>query len=381
VFSGIVKGSFGIQKVAMNPIIVIPEKKGVLNALHYHPVVSIIMPFEPKMHEESRLAHSLEIAVWKIEQELMENYSREASMLVMQKLQAITRKLDYNTYKKSIAIYVSPEFEKVLYLDIDVEEKIRVSDSFDIRDLVYCKKQLRKYLVLQLGEKESHMYLGCPVTLVRIISSIPRSVNTYADETPENFAGFSDICVWKQAMKKFLHDIDNSLGIILSAYQLPLFVTGTEKILGQFKEYSRYKEAVIGYVQGDYENATVRELKEALMPHIADWDKVMQKYLLNQLEAAAGDKKLVTGIHDVCQEAMRGKGRLLVVEKNYRCTARENSNEDTVDQPAESYSGSPYLKDVVDSIIEKVLVKGGDVEFVDKGILAGHRHIALIKYY
>ena len=105
------------------------------------------------------------MAADKVEQELLENYPDEMGFLVMHKLRAIIKNLNFNTHKKSIAIYVSPVFEKVLYLDIAVEEKIIIDESFEIRDLVYSKKQLHKYLVLLLSGKESRMYLGIQIVL------------------------------------------------------------------------------------------------------------------------------------------------------------------------------------------------------------------------
>jgi len=132
----------------MNKAITTPEISEVMEALHYRPAISIILPFEPKMKSKTELIHSLKIATDSVEKDLMENYPDEMSILVMRKLRAIINGLNFNSYKKSIAIYVSPVFEKVLYLDIPVEEKIIVDESFEIRDLVYCKKQLHKYLVL-----------------------------------------------------------------------------------------------------------------------------------------------------------------------------------------------------------------------------------------
>ena len=40
-----------------------------------------------------------------------------------------------------------------------------------------------------------------------------------------------------------------------------------------------------------------------------------------------------------------------------------------------------YIKDAVDDIIEKVIACGGDVEFVDEGILKDFSKIALIEYF
>ena len=188
----------------MNPIVT-QEIKEVMEAVHYRPAVSVIMPFEPKMSLKTELAHSLKTAADKVEQELLQNYPGELGELVMHKLRAIIKDLNFNTHKKSIAIYVSPVFEKVLYLDISVEEKIIVDESFEIRDLVYSKKQLHKYLVLLLSNKVSRIYLGNTATFVRIVSDTPESISAYVNEVPERVANFSDKSDRKEIMMdKFL---------------------------------------------------------------------------------------------------------------------------------------------------------------------------------
>ncbi len=370
-----------IKQVAMIKVLT-PELRELIEAVQYRPAISIIMPFEPKMSLKTEIIHSLKVAGDKVERELQENYPDEMGRLVLHRLRDIFSHLNFNTHKKSIAIYVSPVFEKVLYLDIAVKEKIIVDESFEIRDLVYSKKQLHKYLVLLLSGKESRMYLGNSATLVRIVSNTPESVAAYVNDAPERVANFSDMQDRKEiVVDKFLHHIDNSLDIILNAYQLPLFVLGTEKIMGRFKSLSRHTGAIIDYVPGNYEEAGADQLIEILKPYIMDWKKVKQKDLLNQFEEAAGKKKLAVGMRDVWREAMRLKGRLLVVEKNYMYAAQRGSSEEVIYKVAEPYNRFSYIKDAVDDVIEKVLENGGDVEFVDEGVLKDYQHIALIQYY
>lgn len=365
----------------MNTVIT-PEIREVTEAVHYRPAISIIMPFEPKMSLKTELLHALKIVTDKIELELLENYPGEIAVLMIQKLKAVIKGLNFNTHKKSIAIFVSPVFEKVLYLDITVAEKIIIDESFEIRDLVYSKKQIHKYLVLLLSGKESRIYLGNSESFVRIVSNSAQSVNAYINEVPERVANFSDFSKRKETiMNKFLQHIDNSLNIILNAYNLPLFVLGTERILGHFKNTTKHNGAVIEYIQGNYEEATIPELREILEPHITDWKKVIQKNLLNKLEEAAGKKKLAIGMRDVWHEAMSRKGRLLVIEKNYMYAAQHGSSDEIIYKAIEPYNKYSYIKDAVDDVIEKVLENGGDVEFVDEGILKDYHHIALVQYF
>jgi Bacterial archaeo-eukaryotic release factor family 3 len=358
-----------------------PELRELIEAVHYRPAVSIIMPFEPKMSLKTEITQALKFAADKVELELKENYPDEMSTLVMQKLKAIYKNLNFNTHKKSIAIFVSPVFEKVLYLDIAVEEKIIVDESLEIRDLVYSKKQLHKYLVLLLSSNESRIYLGNSENFVRIVSNTSKSV-AMENDAPERVANFSDVTDHKEIlMNKFLQHIDNGLDIILNAYHLPLFVLGVDRILGHFKKLTKHTSAVIEYVHGNYEEATTDELKKILQPHITDWQKVKQKDLLNQLEEAAGKNKLAVGMREVWREAMNQKGRLLVVEKNYMYAAQHGGSEEVIYKTIEPYNKFSYIKDAVDDVMEKVLENGGDVEFVDEGVLKDYKHIALVQYY
>jgi Bacterial archaeo-eukaryotic release factor family 3 len=359
-----------------------PELKEVLAAVHYRPAVSIIFPFEPKMGLKTELAYKLKIAADKVEKELKEYYPGEMAQLVINKLNAVIKNLNFNTHKKSIAIYISPVFEKVLYLDIAVEEKIIVDESFEIRDLVYSKKQMHKYLVLVVSGKESRIFLGNSKDFVRIVSNHPESVNAYVNEVPERVANFSDMADRKDVItEKFLLHVDKSLGIILNSYRFPLFVLGPDRILGHFKKLTKHAGDVIEFVAGNYDDAGPQNLKEILSPHVADWNKVKQKDILNQIEQAAGNKKLAVGMKEVWQEAMNHKGRLLVVEKNYMYAAEHGSREEVIYQAKEPYNKYSYIRDAVDDVIEKVLETGGDVEFVDEGLMADYNQIALVLFY
>lgn len=120
-----------------------PEIRQVIGALHYRPSVSIMIPFEPKTNSKTELILSLKLIAESAEKELLENYPVEVCAVITEKLRKIIRNLSFNTNKKSIAIYVSLVFEKVIYLDTTVNEKITIDDSFEIRDLVYNKNKLK----------------------------------------------------------------------------------------------------------------------------------------------------------------------------------------------------------------------------------------------
>lgn len=348
----------------------------------YGPAVSVILPFDPKMTVKTEIMHSLKAVVDKVERELKENYPSDLTVLVTGKLNSIIANLNFSTHKKSIAIYVSPVFEKVLYLDIPVEEKITIDGSFEIRDLVHNKKQSPEYLVLVMSGKESKLYRGHAGRLVKMVAYGPASVHAFVNDAPQRVSHFSDMSDRKETvLHKFLHQVDVSLGIILNAYHLPVFVLGPEKTVGHFKSLSKHENAIVEYIHGNYDDATVNELVSLLQPYLVKWDQHRQKGMLNLLEHAADNKKLAVGIRNVWREAANAKGRLLLIEKDYMYTAQKGGNKPVIYMPGKPYNKFSPVKDALDDVIEKVLESGGDVEFVDKDLLKNYQHIALVQYY
>lgn len=362
--------------------IISPGLDEVMDAVHYRPAISIILPFEPKMNAKAQLLGQLKAAVRRVHQQLEENYPEPMVALIGEKLENVIERINFNTHKRSIAIYVSPVFEKVIYLDIPVEEKIIVDESFEIRDLVYCKKQLHKYLVLKLSEGEIKLFLGDTVSFVPIISAIPRHIEEFQKDQPEALSNFSDNnAAHEVVVGKFLHYIDRSLDVVLNAYPLPLFVMGPPKMLGHFRQLSKHTHSVVDYINGNYELAEDGAFSAIMAPYLADWKKVLQKDLLNRLETAAGARLLLTGMEAVWTGATHGKGRLLVVEKDYMFAAEKTGADAGIRKAVPPYHDFSIIHDAVDDVIEKVLESGGDIEFTDSGLLSAYQQIALITYY
>lgn len=352
----------------------------VMHTSFYRPSVTIILPFEPRISQISDLKNSLKIASDKIKEKLNENYPAGIVIPLMHKLDRIITELDFKTQKKSVALYLSPVIEKIIYLDYKADEQIMVDSSFEIRDLVYSNKQLHKYLLLLLGGKEIRLFLGSSESFEKL--SLSGSVHAHVNNTSEKVLNFSDISERRQIIRdKFLMNTDNLLEKVLKEHHFPLFVMGTEKLLGHFKKNTKHSQTVLKYISGNYEDYTLPQLKSIMKPNIASWLRAQQKDVLVQLEKAADKKKLVFGLKNVWNAANDFHGRLLVVERNFMVAARFTKKNKSLELAPKPYAKQPDTMDVVDDVIEKVLENGGDVEFVDKDLLKEYNQIALVKYY
>jgi hypothetical protein len=361
---------------------ILPVENKILVKSGHIPCVSLILPFEPKMSLKNELQYKLKLILGRVESELLVSYTEDKALAVLRRLRMLVKTLDYNTHKKSIAIFASPVLEKIYYLDIAVEEKIIIDDSFEIRDLVYSKKEMHKYLLLVLSSKQCRTYLGNQNQFIRIVSNLPEHVAAFKNDIPQRVANFSDPAQRKAIMlDKFMRHIDEGLSILLKAYPLPVFLMGTSRTTGHFKKLTRNTNRIIGVIHGSFGESSEEELLQAVQPHIADWSQVKGTDLLRQLEAASDAHKLVSGMQEVWIQASAKKGRLLVVEKNYMYPARQGKNKESIHPMDDSPTNEFYIKDAVDDVIEKVLANGGDVEFVNEGVLDAYSRIALVLYY
>lgn len=358
-----------------------------INPGYRFPSVSIFMPFDPKMEMKSKLIFSLSKAIDKVVSELQDKYPGEMSLLVIQKLKAIIKKLDFNTHKKSLAIFVSPVFEKIYYLNIEVEEKIIVSESLQILDLINSKKDSQLFLILLLTEKRGRIFFSYTNSFINISPKGSLWKKDNQNELNEQAGYSSDTTSEKNILlKKFLHDIDDSLDILLKHHGLSVAVMGPDYLLQQFKSISKNKEAVIEYVDGDFEEYSLVDLKSILKFHRIEWQEIKQKNLLRQLKEAASKNNLSFGLRDVQKEAVNlKKGKLLVIEKNYLNDTDSLYNtgfwegNSLNEKMASHFNKFSNVKNSLDQIIEKVLENGGDVELVNEGFLNEYSQIALIK--
>src|SRR4051812_4572647 len=114
------------------------------------PVISLLIPFEPKMSTSSELEERINRILLEVRRRLEIKYDSIEVTKIIHRLNRICNQLDYLTYKKSLVIFVSPAEEKIYYLDIAVQEKIIIDEPFGFQEVVENKKEIHQYLVLVL---------------------------------------------------------------------------------------------------------------------------------------------------------------------------------------------------------------------------------------
>jgi hypothetical protein len=133
-----------------------------------------------------------------------------------------------------------------------------------------------KYLVLLLSAKEVHLYIYDKVHFEKIKLSTADAIEAFESDMPSRMGQFTDASAHKEiVINNFLHHIDVALGQVLNEYPtIPLFVLGTKKITGHFNQLTKHAKAVTEYIDGNYNESSLQELKEKLAHPILALDFV-----------------------------------------------------------------------------------------------------------
>jgi hypothetical protein len=323
------------------------EQKAVVQSISYAPAITLVMPFEPKMVQKHELEYQLKLHQQKAEQQLLEKYSSDIAVPVIQKLQHLIKKINFNSYRRSLVIHVSSHEEKVLYLEMELESRLMMDQPFSILQVLSLKKEKRKFVVLQLGSHQSNFYLyDGRITRLRSNSlSHTRFIKKY-----------KDLCQFNSRTEIFLRYTDEALDEIVVQNPYPVFVIGNDINIRKFKEQTVHSFNISGFISAGDEELNERKIRALLKATIGEWKIIHQQNLLVQAETAFTGKRLARGIDEVIRQVKSRNGKLLLIEKKE----------------------APLKDEVMDTVLEMAVMNGCDIEFVDAGLLHHFGQIALI---
>lgn len=323
----------------------------VVEKVPFFPTVSVIMPFNPKMGGGYEIQQELKRAKKIICAKVLKQYNDDLGILVLQKLVKIFNSLNMGSPYESVAIFVSPVFEKVVYLNFPVEEKIMVDDSFSIQEIVHAKKKLIQYLLIDLTDFPSKVYFGDSMGISLI---------------KKNYLPANDAL------------LNMELQILMETYDVPVFIAGADEELNRFKLNANSQEYIQKYIPVNGRKASAGYLHDIASVYFPVWADIYLNFLTRQIDKYRNLGKLACGLKAVSVAIHAHKPYQLIIKKSYIKTFENIKmvwDETNVEQ---YYNSFAYVKSKLDEIIEQVLEEGGTVDFADDELVDGYNNIYLI---
>jgi hypothetical protein len=324
------------------------------------------------MYTEGQLQEQLRLLVKKAEKILQSQYSNTEVRQVTDRLNLVLRKLNFHCFKKSVAVFVSASYHKVLYLEMKLRESVQLNSSFEITDLLALKEQPVEYLLLVLNDRWAKTYQGNESGFKLIKTDRPKPFPDVKQQ-----GSYSLECRRKAVPGSLYRQIAGDFSLITSAYFLPVFVIGSVRNVNYFSEMIHRSEDIVQVIYSNTDNISEPLIFQKLKPYFLKWHYIKYRYLRRQLNEADRNTRVTYGKSNVMSHLNQANGSLLMIEESSLYGA-DTSSVSVINRNGDIVPQSSARGSALEFMIESFLGSGGDVEVLPDGFLKDYENIALI---
>ena len=232
-------------------------------------------------------------------------------------------------------------------------------------------KPTTHYYVLSLSEQTSKLYEAFRDTLIDIRNK------GFPIDSSAGMNGTVEPALRNSQLREFIRTADQHFDHYFRQDPLPLVVVGEKNNLSIFGSVTSHQDVLIGTVEGDYAATSPHDLGKIVWPIVKQAMAGTSEQAMYELETAERTNNIASGIAAVGHLAGSGVCGTLFVEEDYHVKGGIRATDHSL-MTAEALDIREVNDDAVDAIIEHVLAEGGNVVFLESGLLANFQKIALI---
>ncbi|MCR4416706.1 MAG: hypothetical protein NUV92_03045 [Ignavibacteria bacterium] len=341
-----------------------------------YPSVTLLMPTTRITVDANKEKIQLKNLINELKEKLDQKVDKEVAELILEKTNQIINEIDLFRLSEGLGIFVNEKRAFYIKFPFPVPQMVVVDDTFETKFLIKQFNRSVEYFLINLNEKDTNLFKGFGEILEPVQSvDFPFTIEDVVDlKYDQGTWGYESAQLEKirqyirETYKRFKKNSEDNL---------PLIVSGVNKLISLFEELTDYKN-LIGKIEGSYNSENLNELGKKA-------NKVVEKFLTEQREKyllefkeSFGFKKAAFGLLDIWNLANQGRVEVLLVEENYHQPVKFEG-----DQPfLITDTNDPYvIEDFVDEIIEVVFLQKGKVFFYEDGKLKDYQKIGAILRY
>jgi hypothetical protein len=349
-----------------------------LQSLTKVPALSILLPTHRTSPDNKQDPILVKNLVNEAKDRLSQEFSTRDLEPLLKNLDDLVNDIDYTYALDGLALFVSHDLAKKFYLPFTVPHRVVIDQTFATRDLVYGLHRAQRYWVFLLSQGLTRLLAGTGDTLEEVTDGqFPMAMEGPGATTalPDSV----DSAYVDDRHRRFFQQVDQAFTAYAEDDSLPIVLGGVVRQISFFQEVSQYTNLVAGTLTGNFDKATLSELSPQVWPLIEGVRTQQREAVLQDLDAATSEGKVVSTIEEIWRLANEGRGKLLLVEKGYHVPAIVTANGGL--ETVADAGGTDVMDDAVDEIIEAVLAKGGEVMLMEDGSLPNAQRIALTLRY
>lgn len=341
-------------------------------------VVTVTAPLDRRRPGNDKDRIQLRNLVSEAVHRVRDEYSGDGAQALMDGLEKAASELELSGADGAV-IVATTEMAMGEVVHFPVQDSVTLATTPATRYLIQGLRRSPRYRVLVLSDNATRLFDAIRDDLVEVRSHgfpfeadiVPRDRRA----TGGRFAlapGGDDKELWRN----FYREVDQGLTEASRGDELPLFVVGVKNTTVLFEEISRNEKLIVGHVEGSHEHTSAHDLGKTIWQLMRQSLRDRREEAISELAERVGTAQAVTGIDEVWRLAREGRGRLLVVEENYKAESSREVDGRLV--RAEGTISDGVMEDPVDELIEHIVRAGGAVEFVAADALSDYARVGLI---
>ena len=361
-------------------------RKTILRELLEHkgePCISIIASVSLNSFDDIKKAQlDFKKLLEKAGEELKDTFDMDTASALTDRVVDLAGEVKFDRKSNGIGLYVSEEFQKLVYFPFKVNTRVVAGTSYEVGDLVANLQRLMAYKVLMLSKSGCRLFQFERGEFEEIKDdTFPKEyTDDYQREKahPGSFYNDEESRVDLVRLENYFREVYQGVkGYIDDA---PFVLMGIDKYLGTFKKVAENANVFVAEVKGNYDKHPIEKIRdmaqEAMDNYMQDKDKELIEKALNALH----EQGAVSGIEESYQLVNQGAGRLLVVERDLAEEAYDLKPVSSIE--AERNGRRVEVLDAVENTITKLLSqKNTEVHFVPKDTLKDYGRVILFTRY
>ncbi|MGN6342931.1 MAG: hypothetical protein ACTHML_18290 [Ginsengibacter sp.] len=313
--------------------------------------LGLVIPFQPAIVEKKTIQTIFEYALDLVQLKLERKFEQSEINRVVKRLEHIFNRLNYNSHRKSVAIIMEGEEEKIIYLNYSGKMVFQFNETFSLLDLVRNATQNPEFELLIFKNDGAELYEYFNHSLHRV------------------FAQTRSFCGKQEINNCLISRISNILKQINSKKEKPIFVYSIDEQYTE--EFCRnfYLKEIAFKIHLGHDGQTASAIEWLVDNIVTQWQYHQNKLIKGQIKIAKKANLLISQLPNVLNSLKKGDDGLLLMDSFMKDEIHNKSTEINFQVSAQKLSNE----------IEKFLVRGNRIEITEGGLLGELEGIALIK--
>ncbi|MDZ4793034.1 MAG: hypothetical protein SGI83_02030 [Bacteroidota bacterium] len=313
--------------------------------------LGLVIPFQPSMQNERTIQTMLTYVAEIVQTKLQGSYNEVYIYTVLASLEKVFSKLNYNSHCKSIAVILTPEEEKVTYLNFRGKPVTFLNKYVSLLELASITDREPEFYFLLLQETSAEIFEYHNNQLHKV----------YAQKQKSG-------CDIKNNTGNLIKGVLNTIELLNSKNDKPVFVTGIPALATTFYKASSIPETVFKIALPVTENTS--DKMQLLAAEIArQWKYWQSKFTGGKIILAQRANYLVSNVEAVLQALRRSVDGLLLIDKRLKQQLYKSRRINAL------YNTGGELMNQ----IERFLVRGNRIEITETGLQKNFGGIVLLQ--